>query len=130
MQTRAELKQEAKNLLKGHWGKAIGLNILQILPLLLGLFVVVGIVAAIFVTISQSPNGSFVNDFARETGSNGDRTDFFSNIFSSLIQTLLTVGVNYTLLDWLRTKKSDFSVVRGIFSVFTKRGFVDRPNIV
>lgn len=43
MQTRAELKQEAKNLLKGHWGKAIGLNILQILPLLLGLFVVVGI---------------------------------------------------------------------------------------
>lgn len=85
MQTRAELKQEAKNLLKGHWGKAIGLNILQILLLLLGLFVVVGIVAAIFVTISQSPNGSFVNDFARETGSNGDRTDFFSNIFSSLV---------------------------------------------
>lgn len=124
MQTRAELKQEAKNLLKGHWGKAIGLNILQILPLLLGLFVVVGIVAAIFVTISQSPNGSFINDFARETGSNGDRTDFFSNIFSSLIQTLLTVGVNYTLLDWLRTKKSDFSVVRGIFSVFTKRDFL------
>jgi hypothetical protein len=81
MQTRVELKQEAKNLLKGHWGKAIGLNILQILPLLFGLFVVVGIVAAIFVTISQSPDGSFVNDFARETGSNGDRTNFVFQYF-------------------------------------------------
>ena len=108
MQTRAELKQESKNLLKGHWGKAIGLNVLQILPLLFGLLVGVGIITAVILFLAQEPSGSIADDVARGASgganSNSDGVDFISNILTSLIETLLIVGVNFTLLDWLRTK--------------------------
>ena len=128
MQTRAELKQESKNLLKGHWGKAIGLNVLQILPLLFGLLVGVGIITAVILFLAQEPSGSIADDVARGASgganSNSDGVDFISNILTSLIETLLIVGVNFTLLDWLRTKNSDFSIVRGIFGAFTKRDFL------
>lgn len=128
MQTRAELKQEAKNLLKGHWGKAIGLNVLQILPLLFGLLVGVGIITAIILFLVQDPSGSLADDVARGASSgansNSDGVNFVSNVLTSLIETLLIVGVNFTLLDWLRTKNSDFSIVRGIFGAFTKRDFL------
>lgn len=124
MKSRMELKQEAKGLLKGHWGKAIGLNILQILPIFLVIFIVAAVFVIVFASLSQSPDGSFADGVATGAANGESRTSFFTNISSSLIETLFMVGVNFTLLDWLRTKNSDFSVVRGIFSVFTKRDFL------
>lgn len=43
---------------------------------------------------------------------------------TSIIGTLLTVGVMFTTIDWLRTKKADFNTASGIFAVFCKKYFV------
>lgn len=42
------------------------------------------------------------------------------NSVTSIIGTLLTVGVMFTTIDWLRTKKDDFNTASGIFAVFAK----------
>src|SRR5699024_12265112 len=98
MQTRAELKQESKNLLKGHWGKAIGLNVLQILPLLFGLLVGVGIITAFILFLAQKRAGSIADDVARGasggTNTTSDVIDIISNILTSLIDTILIVCLN------------------------------------
>lgn len=128
MPSRRELKQEAKSLLKGNWGKAIGLNILQIIPYILILFVLAGVVTLVLALIANPPSESGINNFLGESSVNRsfqyNNSGYFSNIFSGLISTLLIVGVNYTILDWLRTKNAEFSIVRGIFAVFTKRDFL------
>ena len=121
MKNRRELKKEAKGLLRGHWGKAIGLNILQIVPLVLGLLFVGGMVAVISQAAANGYLGNFPHDFNAGIESGGN---YFGNIFAALLQTLLMVGVNYTILDWLRTRDSNFSVVRGIFAAFTRRDFL------
>lgn len=40
-----------------------------------------------------------------------------------IIVTLLTVGVMFTTIDWLRTKKADFNTASGIFAVFLQKVF-------
>lgn len=127
MKTRSELKREAKDLLKGHWGKAIGLNILQILPMLGAIFAVMLLLIVVMALIASDPSEVAADNFASQidqVSGQGGGLRFFDNIFGSILTALLATGVNFTLLDWLRTKNSDFKVVRGIFGVFTKRDFL------
>ena len=127
MKTRSELKREAKDLLKGHWGKASGLNILQILPMLGAIFAVMLLLIVVMALIASDPSEVAADNFASQidqVSGQGGGLRFFDNIFGSILTALLATGVNFTLLDWLRTKNSDFKVVRGIFGVFTKRDFL------
>ncbi|GEK29636.1 DUF975 family protein [Furfurilactobacillus siliginis] len=83
MKTNRELKQQAKDLLRGHWGKAVGLNII---PLLLG-------VLANLVT----PRG-------QEAIQNASYWRLVSpNLVIVMLSWAVVAGVNYTLLDWVRT---------------------------
>lgn len=82
MKSNRELKQQAKDLLRGNWGKAIGLNII---PLLLG-------VLANLVT----PRG-------QEAVQNASYVRLVSpNLLIILLSWAVLAGVNYTLLDWVR----------------------------
>ncbi|GBG95471.1 hypothetical protein LFYK43_19300 [Ligilactobacillus salitolerans] len=124
MQTRKELKREAKALLKGHWGKAIGLNILQILPYILLMIFFIALLVLISVLVNQPSASDWLDQLDPSASFAGSDGRYFTNILTSLVGSLLMVGVNYTILDWLRTKDANFGVVRGIFSVFNKRDFL------
>lgn len=122
MKTRGELKAEARELLAGNWGKAIVLNIIPILGAVFAGVIIAGAVALI-TYLAQS--GAFsggetsITDTASNSAANGG-----GQLFSGLIGALITTGIAYTTLDWLRTKNNDFSPVRGMFSVFSREYFV------
>lgn len=108
MKTRSELKSESKELLKGHWGKAILLNIIPIVCVFL---------------IASFVDSDSARHVAEAIGSTNSDVSAGSSV-TSIIGTLLTVGVMFTTIDWLRTKKADFNTASGIFAVFCKKYFV------
>lgn len=110
MKTRSELKSESKELLKGHWGKAILLNIIPIVGSIISMSLI-GLCVFLIASFVDS-------DSARHSGAN------VGSSVTSIIGTLLTVGVMFTTIDWLRTKKADFNTASGIFAVFCKKYFV------
>lgn len=122
MKTRGELKAEARELLAGNWGKAILLNIIPILgTVFIGLILTLlgAVIVFLFNNGAFSGNGSTVNETVNSSAGNGG-----SSIIGGVIGVLITTGIAYTTLDWLRTKNSDFSPVRGMFSIFSKKYFV------
>lgn len=108
MKTRSELKSESKELLKGHWEKAILLNIIPIVCVFL---------------IASFVDSDSARHVAEAIGSTNSDVSAGSSV-TSIIGTLLTVGVMFTTIDWLRTKKADFNTASGIFAVFCKKYFV------
>lgn len=122
MKTRGELKAEARELLAGNWGKAILLNIIPILGTVFIGVIVAFLVALIVFLINNgvfSGGETTINETVNSSASNSGRS-----FISGLIGTLITTGIAYTTLDWLRTKNNDFSPVRGIFSIFSRKYFV------
>lgn len=122
MKTRGELKAEARELLAGNWGKAIVLNIIPILGAVFAGVIITGAIALITYLV-QSGAFSGSETSITETASNS-AANSGGQLFSGLIGTLITTGIAYTTLDWLRTKNNDFSPVRGMFSVFSREYFV------
>lgn len=122
MKTRGELKAEARELLAGNWGKAILLNIIPILGTVFIGVIVTFLVALIVFLINNgvfSGGETTINETVNSSASNSGRS-----FISGLIGTLITTGIAYTTLDWLRTKNNDFSPVRGMFSIFSRKYFV------
>lgn len=122
MKTRCELKAEVRELLAGNWGKAILLNIIPILgSLVVGIIIALLVVVLAFLVQSGAFSGGETS--LTETTSNG-AANSGGQLFSGLIMALITTGIAYTTLDWLRTKNNDFSPVRGMFSIFSRKYFV------
>lgn len=122
MKTRGELKAEARELLAGNWGKAILLNIIPILGSL-AVGIIIALLAVLLAFLVQSGAFSGGETSLTETTGNG-AANSGGQLFSSLIAALITTGIAYTTLDWLRTKNNDFSPVRGMFSIFSRKYFV------
>ena len=87
MKTRAELKQDAKDLLRGHWGRAI---LLVIIPLLLS-------------WVSGSYQTHQANFYADMTNMNVHMS--FWPFILSMLAWGINLGVTYTFLDWIRNPK-------------------------
>lgn len=120
MKTRGELKQEARDLLAGNWGKAIGLNILPILSILfVGLVSTIVLGAVVWLFNSNGMDSGSITETVNNNSSSNS-----SDIIITLISSFIAVGISYTTLDWLRTKDADFSVGRGMLSVFSREYFV------
>ena len=113
MKTRSELKSESKELLKGHWGKAILLNIIPIVGSIISMSLI-GLCVFLIASFVDSDSARHVAEAIDSTNGNVSS----GSSVTSIIGTLLTVGVMFTTIDWLRTKKADFNTASGIFAVF------------
>ncbi|MDN2454478.1 DUF975 family protein [Lactobacillus sp. UCMA15818] len=125
MKTRKELKDEVKVTFKGHWGQAIKLALIpvifQIIVTIIGFFAIM-LLAIVFAEYSDSVmKGISTVD---TTGGTFEHGNLLGNSAGGIIVTMLLTGIGFTFLDWLRTKNADFSVLKGAFSVFTKRNFL------
>lgn len=99
--TRAELKQEAKDLLRGNWKPAILLNLIPTILIVLAIIFLV-FISSFFVDFSSIFQGSHTNISqgsiqVRGTGPNG-----FGSGGYGIITGLFYIGITYTFLDWLR----------------------------
>lgn len=122
MKTRSELKSESKELLKGHWGKAILLNIIPVAGSIISMSLI-GLCVFLISSFVDSDSARHVAEAIGSTNSDVSARSSGANVGSSvtsIIGTLLTVGVMFTTIDWLRTKKADFNTASGIFAVFAK----------
>lgn len=129
MKTGKELRQESRELLKGHWGKSIMLNIVPIVSTMF-LFVLLDLLVVFLYVLVTSPEVQ--HGFTRvlsenaesAAASDGRSGASVGSSVSSIFGTLLTVGVMFTTIDWLRTKNADFKTANGIFAVFCRKYFV------
>ena len=119
-QSRASLKKEVKSLFAGHWGKAVTLNIIPTLLSIIGV-IIVGAVLMAMIAIFANTDPSMA---ANESFSGQSSGSSFAGQIPSFILGLITLGINFTFLDWLRSKDADFSSLKGAFSVFSKRYFL------
>ncbi|MCP9329308.1 DUF975 family protein [Liquorilactobacillus satsumensis] len=123
MKTRKELKDEVKATFRGHWGQAIKLTLIPVIFQILASFAVaIGSLGLVWFLTKNGAALDYSGTSNESTFSNGGNP--FGSYFSGFLATMILVGINFTFLDWLRTKKSDFKVLRGVFSVFTKRHFI------
>lgn len=123
MKSRRELKNEVKELFRGNWGQAIKLTLIPVVfQILISMIVAIGALAAIYF-ISRYSSGSEMSTFSN-TDSTATSGNNFGSPIAGLLMTMILVGINFTFLEWLRTKKADFKVLRGAFSVFSKRHFI------
>ena len=103
MQIRRELKANARALLAGNWGTAIKLNIVPVIFQVLTGLIVSGAVASLgFYFVHFHPEialSDFTFDF-------GDDYSTQQSFISGLITTYLLVGVDFALIDWLRTESA------------------------
>jgi len=114
MKTTAELKAEAKDILRGKWGKAVLLNLI---PTLL----TVGVL--IFATLSglawYSIHGtdtyllSSVVEYQQNSPEGGG-----VSLVSSIISALFTSGITWTYLDLLRKERSEIQPLKDVFRGF------------
>lgn len=114
MKTRKALKQEAKTLILSDYKKALGLNIVPIL-----LIVLTGITVALALgmfTVLIFNSGDFMNSVKETSENNFDASGFFVN----MIGIIFTSGIMYQMLDWFRGDR-DFNVVSGMFTGFKRK---------
>ncbi|KRL01064.1 DUF975 family protein [Liquorilactobacillus capillatus] len=121
MKSRKELKNEVKDLFKGNWGQAIKLTIIPVILQILLSLLIVGTATVIIIYLayySGSSNILNVNN-SHSGGGNG-----FGSPVGSILMSMIFIGINFTFLDWLRTKNADFKALKGTFSVFSKHHFI------
>lgn len=123
MKSRRELKKEVKDIFRGNWGQAIKLTIIPVAFQILLSMLVAAVVLVVLYLVSQYGSGSEMSTISNDNSVSNSGNSFGSS-FAGLFMTMLIVGINFTFLDWLRTKNADFKVLKGAFSVFSKRYFI------
>ncbi|RHW52284.1 hypothetical protein DS831_02870 [Bombilactobacillus bombi] len=124
LKTRAELKQEVKELYRGNWKTAIKLNLFPIVLGIIGriaLIIIISIlIALISYLVSRPDSGQFTSEMNNmsKTGSNS------GGIVWNFVVGLINMSIMFTTIDWLRTKEQPQSILRDSFSVFSKRYFI------
>ncbi len=114
--TRAELKGDAKDLLRGRWKDAVLLNLIPNLILLVVVAIAAGTIIFIFRESVNSPG--FTDPYTYDNTGNGGGS---GGTFSGLIGTLISTGISFTLLDWYRQPSRVIRPLRDAFQVFTRR---------
>lgn len=114
--TRAELKSEVKNRLKGNWGTAVKLNLIPSLFTILGMLSFSSAVMIIYPASYQNLSGyiSANNGFGETIG----------EWIVDFIFLALAVGIQYTFLNWMRNESFAIRPLGAAFSVFSRKYFV------
>lgn len=133
VKTSAELKVEAKSLLRGRWADAVKLNLVPTL-LTIAAILVLAFTTAIIGYLGYHlfhSSGSFESGGWASWSSSSDITynaginsghGFGGGIFG-IFTGLFTIGINYTFLDWLRNPKRKIEPFRDAFQVFSNKYF-------
>lgn len=113
MKSNAELRAEARKMLKGRWKESV---LMTLVPVLISIIIIAIITVPIILFLSQ--NAQFMNDSsAYSTGSNGS-SGGSSGFISGLITTFFTVAISWTFLDVLRGKKEIIRPFKDVFRTF------------
>jgi uncharacterized membrane protein len=122
--SRSALKTDVKQLFKNNWGTAIRLNLVPTI-----LIIIVGIAAgaaltmiSAFIIQNPTPFQDTVHEMASDPSNHGGNGG--SGGIGGFILGLVTTGILFTSLDWLRTREAPGSALKGAFAVFSKRYFL------
>ncbi|WP_226799594.1 DUF975 family protein [Carnobacterium mobile] len=115
---RAELKQEVKDLFRGRWKDAVLLNLVP--TILLIIVSIIGIIAVIgAMNLSMDVSAGYPQNYGISYSDNtGTSTG------SGIIATLITTGISFTFLDWLRKPELRIQPFKNAFQVFSKKYFL------
>lgn len=113
MKSNAELRAEARQILKGRWKESVLMNLVPVL-ITFAIIAIITIPAILFL----SQNFQAINEpTAYNTGSDGS-SGSSSGFISGLITTFFTVAMSWTFLDILRGKKEIIRPFRDVFRTF------------
>lgn len=131
MVSRRELKHAARQKLRGHWGQAISLNIIQIVLAItasIGIAFLGGIIfGALTYFIFHPDETSYHFNNCGILSNNNITAGFNNNILNfivSILVQLVGIGALFTMLDWFRTDNAKLSATRGMFTIYTKKYFL------
>ncbi|EMF0269100.1 DUF975 family protein [Enterococcus hirae] len=110
-----ELKQQAKDSLKGRWGQAVLLNLIPTL-ITIALIIIIAIPTALLFAHSYNDPAA-IQDMTNNT--NGSATSSGGGIVSGIISALFMSGISWTYLDILRGTKSTIEPFKDAFRGFT-----------
>jgi uncharacterized membrane protein len=110
-----ELKQQAKDSLKGRWGQAVLLNLI---PTLIAIAIIMIIAVPIALLLANSYSDPSTTQDMANNMSNG--TSGGGGIFSGVISALFMSGISWTYLDILRGKKTQIEPFKDAFRGFSK----------
>lgn len=113
MKSNAELRAEARQMLKGRWKESVLMNLVPILIT----FVIIAIIT-IPAILFLSQNFQFMNEPSTYNTGSGGSNGSSSGFISGLITTFFTVAISWTFLDILRGKKEIIRPFRDVFRTF------------
>lgn len=109
-----ELKQQAKDSLRGRWGQAVLLNLIPTLIAIAIILIIAVPTALLAVSVYNDPTA--VQDMANNTGSGASSG---GGIISSIISALFMSGISWTYLDLLRGTKTQIEPFKDAFRGFS-----------
>lgn len=120
--TRAELKQDARNMLDGRWKDAVLMNFLPTLILIIAVVIAVFTIVLAVETLSYSPGTEigtqFGNDGTGGGGSGGNSTA------SGILSTFIATGISFAFLNAFRDASYKIRPLKDAFQVFSKKYFL------
>lgn len=114
MKSNSEIKEQAKQLLKGNWGNAVLLNLIPTLLLIGIILLVVPPLLTVFAFNSDSMT-SLPDTMNQQTPSNQHTSIQF---VGNLLGTFFSLAVSWTFLDMLRGKKQTIVPFKDAFRTF------------
>ncbi|GAA3018177.1 DUF975 family protein [Tetragenococcus solitarius] len=117
MKSNAELRAEARQMLKGRWKESVLMNLV---PVLIMIAIAAIILIPVLLFFSHNPQiledtSPYYTDYS--TGSNGSSSGS-SGFISGLISAFFTVAIGWTFLDILRGKKEIIRPFKDVFRTF------------
>lgn len=120
--TRAELKQDARNMLDGRWKDAVLMNFLPTLILIIVVVIAVFTIVLAVETLSYSPGTEigtqFGNDGTGGGGSGGNSTAI------GILSTFIATGISFAFLNAFRDASYKIRPLKDAFQVFSKKYFL------
>lgn len=115
MISNAEIRAEARRMLKGRWKDAVLMNLV---PTLIGIaiFLIIAIPTILFFKNNWSDIANSTSDALNQRNSSGSSGT--SSNSSGLITNFFVVGISWTFLDVLRGEKDKIEPFRDVFRVF------------
>lgn len=115
--TRAELKQDARDMLSGRWKDAVLMNLIPTLLMIAAMVIVIVAIVIAVETIGYSPEtGTYYGD----DGGSGGGSSTISGIFTTFIST----GITFAFLNAFRDASYKIRPLKDAFQVFSKKYFL------
>ena len=113
MKSNREIKKQAKELLAGHWGSAILLNLVPTL-LVIVVFVLIGIPSIwALSSITQDTSTTILTNVSSDNDPN-----YMVTLGANIIGTLFSTAITWTFLDLLRGTKQKINPLSDAFRAF------------